>query len=511
MTELQATDMLSFLSCLAFGVGFLAGCFSWRLVVLAKNQRSFWLIFLPAFFLSFGTTVLALSVNSVILEDDGDSDDYEFYSAPHVVTDAELNHGFSGENDVGSVPFFRYSFRGHDFFRSQFMAFKMVHEDYIDGSKLIREWMIYIRLDGTVFRFFASRYSSWSEDIYVADSSISGIEDVYNIGGSYVNEIEWDDSGIHNSDQLTSAKFETTLLKVVNRLQEIYDSLPVNSNQRADLKSLIDLNTCLWRAEKTGDYSHFISQNKYPESTRTDDLVFNCQAPPGADRDNDGVADNIDNCPDTWNPSQSDEDDDGIGDACDGDSDNDDDGVNNDVDNCPDIKNPLQLDHDDDGIGDKCDEDWLDGDSDEDGILNRYDNCPYVANPEQEDEDDDGIGDACEREFEDKDVVPRDKWEEPPYCECSESFHLNSVRDSIIDKLNRLGFDFVNSPYYSLDRNLEFNIPHTTKKMTFSFSSFFGGESESMFTFLATFVRTTSLLCIGLMLFRSVMKTITRY
>jgi hypothetical protein len=58
--------------------------------------------------------------------------------------------------------------------------------------------------------------------------------------------------------------------------------------------------------------------------------------------------------------------------------DSDDDGVCDDVDNCPANANPGQEDQDGDGKGDVCD------------------NCPAVSNPGQEDADGDGIGDACE-------------------------------------------------------------------------------------------------------------------
>jgi hypothetical protein len=78
--------------------------------------------------------------------------------------------------------------------------------------------------------------------------------------------------------------------------------------------------------------------------------------------------------------------------------DRDNDGVLDVVDECPDAKNPLQEDLDDDGIGDVCDvcvqgsnhnedgDDWVDG----------CDNCPQVANDDQLDADGDGVGDACD-------------------------------------------------------------------------------------------------------------------
>jgi hypothetical protein len=57
------------------------------------------------------------------------------------------------------------------------------------------------------------------------------------------------------------------------------------------------------------------------------------QVVPEPDSDGDGVLDISDNCPNTSNPSQTDTDGDGQGDACDADDDND--GVADDGDNCP--------------------------------------------------------------------------------------------------------------------------------------------------------------------------------
>ena len=119
--------------------------------------------------------------------------------------------------------------------------------------------------------------------------------------------------------------------------------------------------------------------------------------------DNDGLTDNLDNCPAVANIDQTDLDNDYIGLACDacpndpqndadydgicGDvdicpydeyDDFDGDGLCADIDNCDVASNPLQSDSDGDGVGDACD------------------NCVDIQNPDQANIDGDMLGDACD-------------------------------------------------------------------------------------------------------------------
>ncbi len=126
------------------------------------------------------------------------------------------------------------------------------------------------------------------------------------------------------------------------------------------------------------------------------------------DFDGDIVCDNVDNCPDLYNPDQTDIDADGVGDLCDncpsaynpGQLDTDSDGYPDSCDNCPGDYNVSQTDADSDQIGDVCDAcpDDPANDADNDGLCAGVDNCPTIYNPGQEDSDTNGIGDVCELE-----------------------------------------------------------------------------------------------------------------
>ena len=138
-----------------------------------------------------------------------------------------------------------------------------------------------------------------------------------------------------------------------------------------------------------------------------DDLPSLWFVVPTKDADGDGAVDGADSCASVANADQADLDGDGVGDACDPDidgdgrangfdpaptvagapGDEDQDGTADEQDNCPFVANPGQADLDQDNVGDACD-----ADIDNDGVPNAEDAFPEDP-AESVDSDKDGVGD----------------------------------------------------------------------------------------------------------------------
>lgn len=115
------------------------------------------------------------------------------------------------------------------------------------------------------------------------------------------------------------------------------------------------------------------------------------------DQDGDTIPDSADNCPTISNYYQEDDDNNGIGNACDGHyADDDADGVQNYIDNCPAIANAGQENLDRDQYGDACDSD-IDGDRISNTIEDKYDFLdPFDPRDAYLDYDNDGISNLDE-------------------------------------------------------------------------------------------------------------------
>ncbi len=173
----------------------------------------------------------------------------------------------------------------------------------------------------------------------------------------------------------------------------------------------------------------------------------------GTDDDNDGIDNDVDNCPNTPNADQADNDNDGLGDVCDTDDDNDD--VADANDNCPLTANADQADNDNDGLGDICDED-----DDNDDVLDVDDNCPFDANPDQADTDGDGIGDVCDalsvslsKYIKTFSIAPN-----PASENVSISIELNTADNYTLSMKNMLGVEVLKNNFNGKNYNLNMNV-----------------------------------------------------
>ncbi|MFP6639967.1 MAG: endonuclease/exonuclease/phosphatase family protein, partial [Myxococcota bacterium] len=143
-----------------------------------------------------------------------------------------------------------------------------------------------------------------------------------------------------------------------------------------------DIETCAVKVDREGGISEngsgFFASDHWP-------VIAQIQL---IDPDSDRVHDDVDNCPNDFNPDQQDSDADGIGDVCD---------------NCA-AANPDQEDSEQDGVGDLCDNctetpNFEQLDSDDDGVGDACDNCLFHSNSSQTDADLDGLGTRCDADL----------------------------------------------------------------------------------------------------------------
>ena len=172
--------------------------------------------------------------------------------------------------------------------------------------------------------------------------------------------------------------------------------LDVSNNKISDISQLITLTQLTYLD---------LGDNRISDFSPISDLVPNLtdgyfNDNQFIDSDADGVADEVDNCPNIANADQLDTDSDGLGNACDADDDGD--GVLDTNDTYPLISLDGLTDTDSDGEPDSCDSDCLatgmvdDFDDDNDGVTDDFDAYPLISVAGRLDTDLDGRPDDCD-------------------------------------------------------------------------------------------------------------------
>ena len=179
------------------------------------------------------------------------------------------------------------------------------------------------------------------------------------------------------------------------------------------------------------------------------------------DADNDGVRDDMDNCPDMANEDQGDFDGDGIGDVCDPDDDND--GVI-DTEDCDFRDASIAV-----SVGDTCNDGntatvndvitstcecrgVVRADGDADGIADDEDNCPTNPNADQSNNDGDSMGDVCDPDddndgvLDGDDCFPNDATRSFSIGDSCNDGNSNTVNDRITNDCTCVGITVPSQP-----------------------------------------------------------------
>ena len=271
----------------------------------------------------------------------------------------------------------------------------------------------------TIQEFTDSSGNQYGIGVYVGSNSDNGVTIQYsNINNNEIgvrvegdnttlqrNQIKDNDTGVY-SGNATNLQVHENNFKVGSGSDVSFNDQNSNSNPISasnnhwvnENNNICSYTGAWWGA---GSWSNFQGCAKITNlsSSEIGGTSGDTQSLWSLDPDGDGfsvLTGTKDNCPTVSNPTQTDFDNDGSGDACDPDDDSDN---RLDVaDNCPLVYNPSQTDTDGDGMGDACDPFPNDpqNDIDSDGISGDVDNCPLVYNPTQTDTDHDGMGDACD-------------------------------------------------------------------------------------------------------------------